>query len=206
MSTLTSASLRNISAFDASIILSGYNCSSARPMKRKRTLLAASCERGLQNATRDSSYDNAMYPSMNSKVSCEALQTIAEPKERLWNDDILPSNDEDIVRYLIKKQKYNGLWDLNDDLITKLTRKPLSVFQSINSDINKQILFSTIIVIVLETRFATWSSLWYGIVQKERQQIRNLVSDDSKNFIDWWKTFVTYFKRLDDYSSNYFYS
>ena len=181
MSTLTSTRLCNISAH-APRMRPTAACSSALSMKRMKTPRNMYYRRGRQNETRDSSSDDEMCFNMNSSVSRDAQEAMVESKERLQNDDILPSNDEDIVRYLIKKQKFNGLWDLNDDLIAKLTGKPLSVFQSINSDINKQMLFSTIIVIVLETRFATWSSLWYGIVQKARQQIRNLVSDDSKNF------------------------
>ena len=179
MSALTSSAF--LCSTSAPYAYTMLNTCCYSPMKRMKTGLRSYRQRQ-QNLTRGSYYDDVIYSSMKSSVFCDAQEVMTEPRESLWNDDILPSNDEDIVRYLIKKQKFNGLWDLNDDLIAKLTGKPLSVFQSINSDINKQILFSTIIVIVLETRFATWSSLWYGIVQKARQQIRNLVSDDSKNF------------------------
>ena len=78
-----------------------------------------------------------------------------KPKKRLQNDGTLSSNDKDIIR-LLKKQKFNDLWDLNDDIIIKLTRKSFSIFQSTKSDISQQILLSIIIiVIILETRFTT---------------------------------------------------
>ena len=103
-------------------------------------------------------------------------------RDKSPKDDLWPSNDEDIVRYLIKKQRFNGLWDLGDEVIMNLTGKPLSAFQPGDMDINAQLLLSSIIVIVLETRFAALSSLWHGVVQKARKQIHNLVTQDSKDF------------------------
>ncbi|UJR35008.1 hypothetical protein I4U23_027784 [Adineta vaga] len=102
-------------------------------------------------------------------------------KRTLEVEDKCSINDADIVRDLIKKQEYDGLWNLNDDDIAKLTGKSISSFRSIDKDIDKQIINSIIIVLLLETRFATYSSLWHGIVQKARKQINTLVTRDSKN-------------------------
>jgi hypothetical protein len=98
-------------------------------------------------------------------------------------DNILPSNDQDIVRYLINKQKFDGLWDLDSDIIIKLTGKDLTEFRSRKTDIDAQILSSVIVILTLETRFSAFSSLWYGIVQKGRDRISDLLGKDS-NKID----------------------
>jgi hypothetical protein len=103
-------------------------------------------------------------------------QSIDQSKE-IW-----PSTDQDIVRYLINKQKFDGLWNSDNDMIKNLTGKSLSAFQSTNSSINDQILASAIIIIMLETRFAGFSSLWHGVVQKARKRIIDLVKKDSNNF------------------------
>ena len=83
---------------------------------------------------------------------------------------------------MINKQKFDGLWNLNDDTIKNLTGKSLSVFQSADPNINDQILVSVIIIIMLETKFAGFSSLWHGVVQKARKRIIDLMKKDSKNF------------------------
>ena len=93
--------------------------------------------------------------------------------------DILPSNDQDIVRYLINKQKFDGLWDLDSEIIKLLTGKSLSVFQLMNFDISTEILSSSIVILILETRFSAFSSLWYGVVQKGRDRISDLLGKDS---------------------------
>jgi hypothetical protein len=114
--------------------------------------------------------------SSKTQSNLDTSLNVSEKKE-IW-----PSMDEDIIRYLINKQKYDGLWDVDTNVIMNLTGKPLSVFQATNNDISTQILISTIIVIMLETRFTTYSSLWHGVVQKARKQISNLITKDSKNF------------------------
>jgi len=99
----------------------------------------------------------------------------------LQNKEVWPSTDQDIVRYLINKQKFDGLWNLNDDTIKNLTGKSLSIFQSTDPNINDQILVSIIIIIMFETKFAGFSSLWHGVVQKARKRIIDLIKKDSKN-------------------------
>jgi len=96
---------------------------------------------------------------------------------------VLPLNDQDIVRYLINKQKFDGLWDLDSDIIVKLTGKDLTEFRSRKTDIDAQILSSVVVILTLETRFSTFSSLWYGVVQKGRDRISDLLGKDS-NKID----------------------
>ena len=83
---------------------------------------------------------------------------------------------------MINKQKFDGLWNSDDDIIKNLTGKSLSVFQSTNPNINNQILVSIIIINTLETRFVAFSSLWHGVVQKARKRITDLVKKDSQNF------------------------
>ncbi|UJR19056.1 hypothetical protein I4U23_022187 [Adineta vaga] len=89
--------------------------------------------------------------------------------------DLSVTNDEDIVRYLINKQKFDGSWQIDENNIEKLTKKPLTTFTHMA---NKEILLSSIIIAILETRFASLSSMWYGIVQKARKYLLNLLGND----------------------------
>jgi hypothetical protein len=98
------------------------------------------------------------------------------------NNEVWPSNDQDIVRYLINKQKFDGLWNLDENILKNLTGKAFSVFQSQNPTIDDQILVSIIVIIMLETRFAGFSSLWHGVVQKARKRIIDLLKKDAINF------------------------
>ena len=95
--------------------------------------------------------------------------------------DVKPSTDEDTVRSLIDKQRFDGLWDADVSMIQNLTGKSLTNWQSIHADIEPTLLSSLIIILILEQRFATYSSLWYGIVQKARKTISNLLSQEAKN-------------------------
>jgi hypothetical protein len=96
--------------------------------------------------------------------------------------DVWPSTDQDIVRYLINKQKFDGIWNADDNIIKNLTGKSLSVFQSTTPNISDEILASTIVIIILETKYVGFSSLWHGVVQKARKRIIDLLKKDSKNF------------------------
>ena len=97
-------------------------------------------------------------------------------------DKTWPMNDEDIVRHLIEKQDFDGLWQADSKIIEKLTGKPLASFQSTNSNVESKVLASMIIVHILETRYAAFSSLWHGIVQKARKRISAVLGNDSKTF------------------------
>jgi hypothetical protein len=93
------------------------------------------------------------------------------------NKYLWPTNNEDIVRHLIDKQKFDGSWDLDSKSIEQLTGKPLTVFQHLT---NNQILISAIVIAVLETRFASLSSMWHGVVQKARKRLFDLLDKDIK--------------------------
>ncbi len=73
-------------------------------------------------------------------------------------------------------------WNADDNIIKNLTGKSLSVFRSTTSNISDEILASTIVIIILETRFVGFQSLWHGVVQKAQKRIIDLLKKDSKNF------------------------
>ncbi len=87
--------------------------------------------------------------------------------------------DLDIVRDIIAQQDFDGLWKVDEKLIEKLIGKSLSEFQQLT---NTEVLISAIIVIVLETRFASLSSMWYGVVQKTRKRLLDMLNKDSVKF------------------------
>jgi hypothetical protein len=92
-------------------------------------------------------------------------------------EDAWPTNNQDIVRHLIDNQKFDGSWDLDSKSIERLSGKPLTIFQHLT---NNQVLVSAIIIAVLEERFASFSSMWHGVVQKARKRLIDLLGKDMK--------------------------
>jgi hypothetical protein len=90
-------------------------------------------------------------------------------------------DNQDIVRRLINKQRFDGLWNFDTKIIQQLTGKCLSSFQATDNHLDNQILVSAIILSLLETRFAAFSSMWFGVVQKARKRLLDLLDNDSKN-------------------------
>ena len=85
-------------------------------------------------------------------------------------------DEQDTVRHLIQQQKFDGLWNVDEKIIVQLTGKSLSNFHQLN---NTEMLMSAIIIVVLETHFASLSSMWYGIVQKARKRLIDMLDKDS---------------------------
>ncbi|CAF1140071.1 unnamed protein product [Rotaria sp. Silwood1] len=112
-----------------------------------------------------------VYALANDPISHQQ-SLIDEEKDETW-----PTDNQNIIRYLISKQKFDGSWDLDAKDVEHLTGKPLRSFPASNS---KQILTSAIVIVTLETRFATMSTLWYGVVQKARKRLFNLLGKDVK--------------------------
>ncbi|CAF0991491.1 unnamed protein product [Rotaria sordida] len=115
-----------------------------------------------------SSSGSSIRPSITSSL----LDSFDVEKDETW-----PTGDQNIVRYLINKQKFDGLWDLDAKDIEQLTGKPLTNFPQ---SYNKQILISAIVIVALETRFVTMSTMWYGVVQKARKRLLDLLGQDAK--------------------------
>ncbi|CAF0840024.1 unnamed protein product [Adineta ricciae] len=95
------------------------------------------------------------------------------------SEEKFPNDDENIVRYLIDKQNFDGLWNLDSEIIEKLTGKPLKQFQY---SLDDKLIVSIIIVILLETRFSSYSSMCHGMIQKSKKQILNLLNKDQNHF------------------------
>jgi len=98
---------------------------------------------------------------------------------KMLTEDVWPTNNQDIVRYLIDKQKFDGSWDLDSKTIERLTGKPLTAFQQ---STNHELFISAIVIIVLETRFASFSSMWHGVVQKSHRYLIDLLGNDTQKF------------------------
>jgi hypothetical protein len=98
-------------------------------------------------------------------------------KMKIAAEVVWPTNEQDTVRHLISKQKFDGSWDLDSIGIEKLTGKSLTDFKNITND---QVLVSAIVIAVLETRFASFSTMWHGVVQKARKRLIDLLGKDVK--------------------------
>ncbi|CAF3138720.1 unnamed protein product [Rotaria sp. Silwood2] len=90
-----------------------------------------------------------------------------------------PSTDQDIVRHLINLQKFDGLWNLSNGDIQNLCQKPLTSFDSIHSD-NLTILTTVIVIIVLETKYSAFKTMWLFLVSKGRKRLIELLGDAEK--------------------------
>ncbi|CAF1490443.1 unnamed protein product, partial [Rotaria sp. Silwood1] len=88
-----------------------------------------------------------------------------------------PTGDQNIVRYLINKQKFDGLWDLDESDLQHLAGKS---WKNVSSSYDKQVLISAIVIITFETRFAAMLTMWHGVVEKARQRLLDLLGNDAK--------------------------
>ena len=115
---------------------------------------------------------------LGSNCDEEVCSAIASPlsfKHTKIHEDVWPTGDENIVRYLISKQKFDGIWNLDAKHIEKLTGKPLTGFPQCRDD---QLLITAIVVVTLETRFGSLSTMWHGVVQKARKRLIGLLGSD----------------------------
>jgi stringent starvation protein B len=117
------------------------------------------------------------YPESIGPVTTKSSLMKGAASSEKQNEDLWLTNNQDIVRHLIDKQKFDGSWDLDSKSIGQLTGKPLTVFQHLT---NNQVLISAIVIAVLETRFASLSSMWHGVVQKARKRLVDLLGKDIK--------------------------
>ncbi len=145
-------------------------------------------KRSLECMTKRLMYEEEDSESMDDELSdlddldmCVSMRSAIETEEQDFSttekQDIWPTGDQNIVRYLINKQNFDGLWDLDTKNIEQLTGKPLAKFPQSN---NPQILISAIVLVALETRFASLSTMWHGVVQKARKRLLDLLGKDKK--------------------------
>jgi hypothetical protein len=135
----------------------------------------------------DLSYDAMCFGSITDNQNnqldfcCDLLDSNITSMEWMPTENkekAFPTEDQDIIRYLINKQTFDGLWNLDSKDINELTGKPLSHFPQ---SINTEVVVTSIVVVVFETRFASFSSMWHGVVQKARKRLLDLFGNDSKN-------------------------
>ncbi|CAF3721594.1 unnamed protein product [Rotaria sp. Silwood1] len=118
--------------------------------------------------------------NLNDMIDTDLASTNVK-RRKCDTDEEWPDNDQDIVRHLIKKQTFDGLWNLNAESIERLTRKSLEEFQSKHSQIDCKILISIIVIAVLEKYFKTSELLWYAVAQKARKHLAELLDNQSKD-------------------------
>jgi hypothetical protein len=119
-------------------------------------------------------------PSSLSYTSTSTSTESNKKRRKYETQEVWPNNEQDVVRHLIIKQKFNGLWSLDIESVEKLTEKPFNVFQMTDFEIDKDALITAIIIVVLETRYTVFKSLWHGIVQKARSHLTHLLDDEPK--------------------------
>jgi hypothetical protein len=149
--------------------------------KKLRAQLDTQCEKKMMCSKRTSCCDSMTIKTGGTSSEDEDYTLSKNKKKKSSKKEIWPSNDQDIVRHLINKQKFDGLWDLESQAVENLTGKTLAEFQSINSQVDRQVLLSAIIIAVLETRFAAFATMWHGVIQKARKRLTDLLGTDSKN-------------------------
>ena len=127
---------------------------------------------------------SAVYDDVDVQMELSSACAIRRDRsrERSSSDaDEWPTGDENIVRHLISKQKFDGLWDLDRKHVEKLTGAQLD---RLPRGYDEQTLISAIIVVLLETRYQSFSSMWYGVVQKARKRLMRSFGDDMKKLDD----------------------
>jgi hypothetical protein len=90
-----------------------------------------------------------------------------------------PSDDQDVVRHLINLQKFDGLWNLSNSDIQNLFQKSLTSFHS-NLSNDSTVLTTVIVIIILETKFNSFKTMWSFMVNKGRKRLTELLGDKEK--------------------------
>ncbi|CAF1607851.1 unnamed protein product [Didymodactylos carnosus] len=107
------------------------------------------------------------FSAKAKKVKSEKAAPSTEP---LW-----PKSKQDIVRHLIDLQKFDGLWNLTNEQIEKLTNKSLSSYQSQHTT-EQHIISSAIVIVVLEQKhFEEQKKLWQACVDKTKRRLIELL-------------------------------
>ena len=109
------------------------------------------------------------------------LEEMFHPQASTTVKSTWPTTDADIVRRLINEQSFDGLWNFDATQIEQLTGKELSNFPQ---SYDAKWVISAIIIVTLETRFASLSSLWFGVVQKARKHLTDLLGKDANKLND----------------------
>ncbi|CAF5025135.1 unnamed protein product, partial [Rotaria sp. Silwood1] len=159
--------------------------SSAEMLLKKTQKSLKSCVQEMQSAEerRLSAMESLRYKNEMSSSEINYAEALLRhenekqsTKKPLKMDDKNDQDAQNIVRHIIAQQKFDGHWDVDVELIKQLTGKSLSEFEQLT---NMEGLISAIIVVVLETRFSSLSSLWYGVVQKARKRLLNMLDQDN---------------------------
>ena len=101
-----------------------------------------------------------------------------QPSKNRFQQVTEQTKDEDLelVRHIIAQQQFDGLWNVDERTIEKLTSKSLADFEQMEN--NTTVLITAVIIAAFEERFASLSSLWHGVVQKARARLIQLLNND----------------------------
>lgn len=140
------------------------------------------CANEIRSSVMESMYDEDQMTSSEIRYAKKLLDQVREKQPSKKSRAFVREYDEKdlaIVRRIIAEQKFDGLWNLDVNTIEQLTGKSLSVFQQLT---NSEMFISAIIIVILETRFASLMSMWYGVVQKARKRLLNMHNNDNNKF------------------------
>ncbi|CAF1146235.1 unnamed protein product [Didymodactylos carnosus] len=116
---------------------------------------------------------------LNDSIFSENANKVKREREKA-PEPVWPNSDQGIVRHLIDLQKFDGLWDLTNEQIEKLTNKSLSSYQSQHTT-DQQIISSTIVIVVLEQkRFEEQKKLWQACADKTKRRLTELLSGNDR--------------------------
>jgi hypothetical protein len=132
------------------------------------------------------------YKTLESLSSCHKEMHVAESapiRHQLYRSSVSNSrkmipvrkvdqNNQDVVRQLISIQQFDGLWtSMDSKTIEPFTGKALTDFQP---PINSPMLLTAVIIVILETRFASLPLMWHEVVQKARKRFIDLLDKDNR--------------------------
>ena len=122
-------------------------------------------------------HDEGKSAVTNTSTGSGSHGPSASDSQEMRSGRSVDNGQRDIVQKLISKQKFNGSWDIDSKGIENLLGKSLPDFPQWP---NTEVLRSAIVIAVLETRFASLSSMWYGLVQKARKYLNDILIKDNK--------------------------
>ncbi|CAF1211559.1 unnamed protein product [Didymodactylos carnosus] len=118
----------------------------------------------------------APTPYSGTRYSDESATYLPATK----TSEVWPTSEQDVVRYLIDLQKFDGLWDLTTEQIEKLSGKPLPSFKCQDTT-DQKLLSSGIVIVVLEQiKYSSQKPMWNACIEKTRRRLAELLGGNDK--------------------------
>ena len=98
----------------------------------------------------------------------------------------MPDETQDLVRWLIDRQSFNGAWILDDQDVSQITSGKSLSSMKLSGNQSRDVITTALAIAVLESKYGDQKNLWQVVVSKARKQLerQGLTNDQIKSLIN----------------------